>query len=436
MRKWKIVGMALVLFLVIWGGAAQAQEKITIRIMDYFVPTDTLAPHFEEVFRKFEADFPNVRIQHEGLESADFRTKLAVEMAAGNPPDISYVVVGLSWEYGEQGLLMDLAPVFEKEKEWRETIVSTAIKAFSTSDGKIYAVPFVAQIGGLYYNKNVYERAGISGPPSTWDELMEQVEKVKKVGAYAFVTGGKEWRYAWFITQLLVRTAGVDKYFQLARGSEVTGWNKPENGFIDALRLFKELVDAGAFPEGLNGIPRDIARMMFVQNQVAMYYEGSWKVNVWKNLGGEDFLNNAVGWSLFPTVPKAKGDQDGMVGGPVHGWGISAKLDETKKPLVIELVKRITSPEMASHFLDNAQPVVVKVDASVMARVHPILQKQFEEYNKAAKVALPTDVICVPPVDNAIKKVAVPGIVDGSLTPEEAAEEVNREAEKYFSGKK
>jgi len=425
----------LVCILMVLVGIAASQEKTTIRVMSYFVPTDAVTPYLEEVFRKFEKDFPDFRVQHEGLESADFRTKLSVEMAAGNPPDVSYVVISLSWEYGSKGLLMNLAPVLEEDKAWRETILPRAIEAFSTKGGEIYAAPFIAQIGGLYYNKNVYSKAGISGPPKTWDELMVQVEKIKNVGAYPFVTGGKEWRYAWFITQLLVRTAGVDKIKELAYGSEVTGWNKPENGFIEALRLFKELIDAGAFPEGLNGIPRDIARMMFVQNQAAMYYEGSWKVNVWKTLGGEDFLNNSVGWALFPEIPGQLGDQDGMVGGPVHGWGISAKLEEPKRSKVIELVKRMMSPEIAGVFFERSQPVVVKVSEDVMAKLHPILIKQLEEYGKTKRAVLPTDVICVPPVDNAIKKIAVPGIVDGSLTPEEAAEEVNKAAEKYFLGK-
>ncbi len=193
------------------------------------------------------------------------------------------------------------------------------------------------------------------------------------------------------------------------------------------------MIDAGAFPPGLNGMARDVSRMMFVQNRAAMYYEGTWKIGVWEMLGGRAFLDN-VGWTTFPTVEGAKGDQDGIVGGPVLGWGISGLLTGKKRDMAVELVKRLTSQQISTRMLlEIKQPTGTIPAESALAQVHPMLAAQLRLYHQAKHVALPVDVNMVPPVDNAIKKIAVPAIVDGSMTPEQAATEVNKYAKEFFA---
>jgi hypothetical protein len=86
--------------------------------------------------------------------------------------------------------------------------------------------------------------------------------------------------------------------------------------------------------------------------------------------------------------------------------------------------------------LEIKQPTGTIPAESALGQIHPMLAAQLKLYHQAKHVALPVDVNMVPPVDNAIKKVAVPAIVDGSMTPAQAAAEVNKYAKEYFATKK
>jgi raffinose/stachyose/melibiose transport system substrate-binding protein len=421
----------VVVCVVLFSGMSLANEKVTVRVLDYFTAADNSTPIYEDVFKQFEKDFPDVKIQHEGLESASCRDKLAIEMASGNPPDIAFMVTSLGLEYFKEGLLLDLAPYMKKDQNWLSNYMDFAINA-NTWEGRVFLAPAHAHYGGLYINKRVINKVGIENPPTTWEELISQINKIKAAGINPFLTGGKEFRWAWIFSQIFVRTSGLDNMNELYNGTQVTGWNKPENGFLDALKKFKELVDAGAFPKDINGLGRTIARMMFCDEQGAMWYEGSWKVGVFANDCGIDFLKY-LDWVPFPKIEGAKGDQDAGIGGSVLGFGVSAKLTGRKKEAAIELVKRLTDRETSTRLLvENQQPTGTKVYDYAWDKVHPLLTKQLKYYQTLDKVAYPCDVAAVAPVDNAIKKIAIPGIIDGTLTLEEAAEEVNKRAKEYF----
>ncbi len=429
MNKSKIWLAILVIMAVVMGATVLAEEKVSLRIIAYWTHAEPGTPIYLEVVEQFKKDYPNVEVVVEGLESASAREKIIIEMASGTPPDICQIGPSYAYEYSKQGLLLDLWPFIQADPEWRG-YYTPALTSF-LDDGKLYFLPVGTTLGGLYYNKRVFNRLGLE-PPTTWEELLDVVKKVRAAGIHPFLTGGKEYRYAWFITQLMVRTSGVDKMRELATGSEVTGWNKPENGFIEALELFKELVDAGAFPRNVNGLSRDIARMMFVNDQGAMWYEGTWKISVFEELGGPGYVAENVGWVPFPIIEGAKGDQNAGVAGPT-GFAVSSKLTKKQEEMALELVKRLTNVETATKLLVATNtPVLVKTDEKVWDEIHPILRKQLEYYETVEKIAMPSDIWFAPPVDNVIKEIVIPAIIEGTMTIEEAAEEVNKVAEKYF----
>jgi multiple sugar transport system substrate-binding protein len=67
--------------------------------------------------------------------------------------------------------------------------------ASNTYQGKVYGVPWYTDAGMLYYRKDLLEKAGISGPPKTWDELKEQAQKVMQDEGtkFGFVFQGAEY---------------------------------------------------------------------------------------------------------------------------------------------------------------------------------------------------------------------------------------------------
>lgn len=433
MRKMKgLVGFLVIFSLMSIPLLAVADdEEVTIRILSYHHTGAHDYPLYKDYMDQFVKDHPNATIEHEGLESADARTKLAVEMAAGNPPDIAFMVLGLGREYASKGLLLDLLPYIEKDPEWKNSYTESALQG-SIWDGQLFIAPSQGHMGGMFCNPAVLKEVGFDAPAKTWEELLAQAEALKAVGKSAFMTSGKNSRYAWLISQIMVRTSGVATMDKLYRGSQKTAWDDPANGFVEALIKLEELVKAGGFPKDVNGLDGITANLLFGDGQAAYWYEGTWHINGFKANISEEFRDNLI-WAPFPSIEGAKGDQDGGVGGPLLGWGVSSKVEGLKKELCIDYVRGVESRAMATrHLMENNQPTGTKPLDEAWESIHPLLNSILKYYGSISKTAYPTDVAAPSPVDNAIKKIAVPAIIDGTMTPEEAAKEVNLRAIEYW----
>lgn len=407
------------------------EKEITLRSLDYFSTGDQCYPVFSRFLADYEAENPNVTIEHEGLESSDCRTKMAVEMASGNPAEINYMVQSLGKEYSQQGLLMDLKPYIDADPEWKAYYSPAALDAM-TWDGKIYLVPGFAHYGGLFYNIDVLKEAGFDGPAKTWDELIEQSKALKAIGKTAFMTNGKQFRYAWFISQLMVRTMGADNMAKCYAGE--MDWDDPNSGFIETLSYLEELVAAGAFPKDVNGLDTAVAQMLFGDGEAAYWYEGTWLVSQFATNISEEF-RDSLSWTTFPTIAGASGDQNGGVGGPLLGWGLSSKVtDQDSIDAMLAFVKKVMDTEQGSAYLsENAQASGTIATEEASKAVHPLFKQVIDTYNTLDIVAYPTDVASPSPVDNAIKKIVVPAIISGTMSAEEGATLVQEKAAEFWA---
>ncbi len=425
----------LVVACMLLTAGAWAAEPVTVTVLDYFPGTGPADAVYDAVRAAIEKEFPNIKYEHEGLTSDKAREKLSVQMASGTPPDVSYMVNSLGRQYSQNGLLMNILPYVKKDTEWANMYVQSAILQY-TWDGKMYLAPAQGQLGGLFYNTKVFAQVGLTEPAKAWPQFMEQVKKIRAAGIHPFMTGGKEYRYAWFISQILERTAGVKKMYELYHGSQKTAWNDPKNGFIAALTYFKQLVDAGAFPPEVNGISNPVGYMMFGDHQAAMWYEGTWLAGTWKSQVSPEFVKE-LGWTTFPTIPGEKGDQDGGIGGVVQGWGVSSKISGAKRDAALLLIKRLTDKNTGSQVITKAGSIVfAKLDQSTYDQIDPLVAKAIQTYAKMTKVIVGTDVEGAPAVDNTIKKVAIPALIEGTMTPKEAADAVNKAAVEFFKTNK
>jgi len=109
----------------------------------------------------------------------------------GNPPDILNLNVYAS--YAKDGLLYSADDVLSS------TAKSELIPAFVTSgtyNGKLYGMPDLSSARALFYNKTLFKKAGISAPPTTWDEFESDAKKVTALGGgdvgYAMPLGPEE----------------------------------------------------------------------------------------------------------------------------------------------------------------------------------------------------------------------------------------------------
>ena len=220
----------------------------------------------------FIADHPEVSIEITVLENEAFKAKLATAMQSGSPPDIFQ-----SWgggvlkQYGDAGLVQDLTPALA-ENGWGDSFQPGPISLY-TFDGITYGVPWNAGMVGFWYNKALFEQAGITEPPATWTELLDAVTKLKDAGITPIALGEKDkWPGHFYWVYLATRIGGSDAFL---KAYEREG-SFSDPAFVDAGTRLKELVDLQPFQNGFLGAAYGDHQVQMANGQAAMELMGQW----------------------------------------------------------------------------------------------------------------------------------------------------------------
>ena len=156
--------------------APAAGGKTTLTWWDYFGYSPTADNAVKSLITKYQAAHPDVTINRTAIGFADFRTKLLQAAATGTFPDIAAIDNADVPVFAKQGVLADLTPKMQGWAPLKEYLdpVAQSVKA----GDKFYGVPFRSNTTALWYNKDLLAKAGIAGPPKTWDELRADAKKL------------------------------------------------------------------------------------------------------------------------------------------------------------------------------------------------------------------------------------------------------------------
>lgn len=158
---------------VIMGAAVQAtaQDPIEIDYWQYFFEGRVDA--IDALIEQFEAENPGITVNHTHFPYADYRTRIAAAVPAGEGPDVIQMFYGWVPDYIGAGLLQPLPeeyfPLQEIEDEYFDIVQAMIV------DGQLYAVPTAVRSLALFWNKRMFEEAGLDpeSPPETLDELVD-----------------------------------------------------------------------------------------------------------------------------------------------------------------------------------------------------------------------------------------------------------------------
>ncbi len=161
------------------------------------------------------------------------RTAGINRIVGGNPPTVMQFNTGKQFdELVSNGLLNDLDQVAAAGK-WGEVLPPALVEAI-TRDGKIYAAPVnIHGINWLWYNKKVFDEAGLA-EPKTWPEMLAAAQKLKEKGLIGLAQGGQPWQERSLFNSVLVGEGGTDLFLQIYR-----------DGNLDAVKSdkFKSVAD-------------------------------------------------------------------------------------------------------------------------------------------------------------------------------------------------
>jgi len=146
---------------------------------------------WEEVANEFEEAHPGVTVEQTGYQNEELqRTLIPNALASGDAPDLFQV-----WPGGELRDQVENEYLMPLDDAIPDTIssVGATVNPWQV-DGKTYGIPFTFGIEGFWYNTEQFAQAGIDAPPTTLDELVDDVAKLRAAGFTPIAVGaGDKW---------------------------------------------------------------------------------------------------------------------------------------------------------------------------------------------------------------------------------------------------
>ncbi|RCX10540.1 raffinose/stachyose/melibiose transport system substrate-binding protein [Anaerobacterium chartisolvens] len=292
----------------------------------------------------------NVEIQMEKYEVEQYKTKLTTLMASNSQPDIFYTYeAGFMKPFVEGGKVYPIGDELEKDAEWKNRFQDGVFKPLSF-DGKIYGIPLTKQLSVMFYNKKLFNEAGIAGAPKTYDEFLEHVDAFKKKNIIPVsLPSQRAWLAGELMQQLANGVGGDALYNEICNGT--AKWDDPR--FIEAATIFSELVKKDAFQKGFLGMSQDEGRDQFKNEKAAMFYTIS---SDFEALTAQD---SPVGKNLdFFMLPPVKPENGAInVGSIGNTFAISMKAKDI--PAAAALMKTFSDKDMQENIAYTAKQFIV-----------------------------------------------------------------------------
>ena len=175
--------LTLVIIMSVVGCAPKATGPVTIHVLT--MDQAGLKPaEIDQIAREFEAKNPDIKVVMEYVGYDYVHDKIVTGMAA-KPPAYDAAMIDVIWpdEFIKAGYLLDVTN--RVTPEMKSGIFPASWNGV-TRNGKVYGMPWLMDVKYFMYNQDMLQQAGISAPPKTWEELVDQAKIIKEKGIAEF----------------------------------------------------------------------------------------------------------------------------------------------------------------------------------------------------------------------------------------------------------
>jgi alpha-glucoside transport system substrate-binding protein len=280
----------------------------SISLMGIWVSTEQQS--IQGVIDAFEEKCPDVDVKYNPAGD-NLVTVLATAVQGGNPPDLATIAQPATVaEYVEKGELQPIDFAAETVSEnYSEDLVQQG-----TFDGKLYGFFFKgANKSTVWYNVPVFEDAGVE-PPETWEDFLAAAETIKASGVPAYSIGGADgWTLTDLFENIYIRTAGPEKYDQLAAHEIPWTDQSVKDALAEMAKIFSDTDNIAGGTEGAlqNDFPTSVTNAFGDPPKAAMVIEADFVAT--------EILNSTeakpeTGFNVF-TFPSINDSPPSVVGG-------------------------------------------------------------------------------------------------------------------------
>ncbi|MBB5516481.1 multiple sugar transport system substrate-binding protein [Rubricella aquisinus] len=324
--------------------AAGSASAVEIEYWQYFFEARVTA--MEQLIENFEAANPDITVKMTHFPYADYRTKVAAAVPAGEGPDVVQLFYGWLNDYMDAELIQplptDVFPPARIEAEFFPMVGAME------RDGAYMALPTAVRSLALFYNERLFEEAGIDGPPETLDELVETAKALTKrdgagnVTQVGLTTGMTGQDHHWF-REVLTRQHGSTPYTD---DYQTVTYN--DEGGLAALNFYTGLQsEHGVTVTGF----MDEAQAAFKAGRAGMHIDGSFRIGALNNTRGLKW-----GVAELPAGPT------GIRSNYSSYWvnAITTKAEGERYEAAVKFMDYITSDEAMQIWLDTVGELPAK----------------------------------------------------------------------------
>jgi raffinose/stachyose/melibiose transport system substrate-binding protein len=376
---------------------------------------------WDKIASDYNAAHPGVKVEFKYLENEAFKAKLPTMLQSEDSrPELFY-----SWGGGvmqaqaKAGFLKD---VTAEVAPWEGTLSETANDAFKV-DGKVVGVPFEVGEVVFYYNKKLFDKAGVKAEDiKSWDDFLGAVKKIKAAGITPIVVGaGEKWPMHFYYSYLVMRIGGEHALADAKAGKDGGFKNAT---FVEAGKRLHELAALEPFQPGYLSTSHAQSAGIFGDGKAAMDLMGQWLLGMQgpSSTSGKGLAEEDIGILSFPVVTGGKGKATDTLGG-INGWLVS----KSAPPEAVDFLKFFSQDKYAKEAAASAAYIPV-VKSSESAFTDPLFKRL------AADLAATTyhqnffDQDLGPSVGRVINDMSV-SVAAGETTPEAAAAAIQEAAE-------
>ncbi len=332
----KIIALILVMLLAVTcmagcGKKTASGEKVELLIG---VPGgDGLTPL--ALIEEFQKNNPDIIVKTDEAPWGDFRSKLDMQLAGGTAPDVFITDSGHATSISYKGVVKDLSENIKKDLDTDDYISS--LFALEDAEGHVYGIPHAINSTALFYNEELFDKAGLAYPDETWT-WQDAIDAAKKLT-------GKTNQY------------GVADVYGLGIGSSITtGWlpvimatggtpvnkDRTKSNFddpktIEGVKKFEEIVKSGITPP--------LAWYTTQGSTAAAFYQGKLAMTIMQSNSAKSIISNKpdLRWNVSEIPLGWDGDRNTVYVPNV--WMINSKSSEAEQEAAWKWLKFYLSEE-------------------------------------------------------------------------------------------
>ena len=395
----------------------EEEGEVTITIESW--RNDDLTIWQDLIIPAFEAQHPNIKVVFAPAAPAEYNGVLNTKLEGGTAGDmITCRPFDTSLGLYDQGHLASL-----NDLPGMENFSDVAKSAWITDDGSnVFCVPMASVIHGFFYNADAFSELGLE-EPTTRDEFFAVLDAIKADGTYDALGMGSADQ--WEAATMGFQNIGPNYWKgEEGRTGLIAGTEKyTDQQYVDTWAELAQWADY--MPSGFEAVKYPDAQSLFTLGRAAIYPTGSWEISVF-----EDQADFAMG--IFPPPVANAGDTCYISDHTDIAMGMNTATENPEATKTF--LEWMTTPEFAELY-SNALPGFFTLSNASIELQDP-LAKEFFSWRDDCEETIRNSYQILsrgePNLENELWRVSA-AVINGSLTPEEAAQEIQAGLDSWYT---